>query len=269
MATPDLDARLLVCAACGIDHGGLIRDPDVPLGAAAAALRAFAARRLLREPVSRILGAREFWGLPLAIDRSVLDPRADTEVLVRAVLDGLGGRRGAALGVLDLGTGSGAILCALLHELPGACGLGVDRSLPACRAARRNLQRLDLGKRARVVCGCWGDALAAPFDVVVANPPYIRSGDIAGLEPDVRDHDPVAALDGGLDGLDAYRAIVPRLRALLAPGGLAALECGWDQGGAVAGMMETTGLTGVAIHLDLAGHSRVVTGSVAGDADRA
>ena len=266
MATSDLDARLLVCAACGIDHGGLIRDPDVPLGAAAAALRAGAVRRLAHEPVSRILGAREFWGLPLAIDRSVLDPRADTEALVEAVIDALGARRGAALTLLDLGTGSGAILCALLHGLPGALGLGIDRSLAACRMARRNLAHLGLGARACMVCACWGDALASAFDVVVANPPYVRSDAIAGLAPDVRDHDPAAALDGGLDGLDAYRAIVPRLASLLAPGGLAALECGWDQGAAVAGMMRGAGLVDVAIRADLAGHGRVISGSAPGAA---
>ncbi len=233
----------------------------MPLGPAAAALRATAARRLAREPVSRILGAREFWGLPLAIDATVLDPRADTEALVAAVLGVLDGRRGAPLAVLDLGTGSGAILCALLHELPAATGLGIDRSVGACRVARRNLERLGFAGRAAIVCGCWGDALVRPFDVVVANPPYIRSGDVAGLEPDVRDHDPLAALDGGADGFDAYRALTPRLPALLAPGGLAALECGWDQGVRVAGTMRAAGLVDVAVHPDLAGHGRVVTGA--------
>ncbi len=236
----------------------------MPLGSAAAPLRAGVSRRLAREPVSRILGTREFWGLPLAVDAAVLDPRADTETLVAAVLDALGGRRATSLAVLDLGTGSGAILCALLHELPAASGLGVDRSLGACRVARANLDRLGLGHRAAIVCGCWDDALGAAFDVVVANPPYIPTGDIAGLEPDVRDHDPALALDGGADGYDAYRAIVPRLPALLAPGGLVALECGWDQGAALAGMVRAAGLADVAVHPDLAGHGRVVTARLEG-----
>lgn len=259
---PDLDARLLVCAACGIDHAGLIRDPDVPLGAAAAdTLASHEGRRLAGEPVSRILGRREFWGLPFAVTPAVLDPRPETEGLVAAVLDAIGGRRPAPLEILDIGVGSGAILAALLHELPGARGVGVDRSQAACRVAHRNLQALGLADRALIVCGHWTEAVAARFDIVVSNPPYITAADLDGLAPEVRDHDPQAALDGGGDGLDAYRAIVPCLPALLRPAATAAFECGAGQGDAVSGLMRAANFADVAVYRDLAGLDRVVIGS--------
>ncbi len=258
----DLDARLLLCAACGIDHLALVRDPNPPLGAAAGTLATYAERRLAHEPVSRILGRREFWGLPFAISHDVLDPRPDTEGLVGAVIDALGGRRAAPLRLLDLGTGSGAILAALLHELPGAFGIGVDRSLKACRVAATNLRALGLGARTGVVCGSWTEPLAGTFDAVVANPPYIPSREMAGLDAAVRDHDPREALDGGADGLDAYRALLPGLRARLAPGGVGAVECGWDQGEAVAALFREAGLAGVMVYRDLAGHQRVVLGTM-------
>jgi release factor glutamine methyltransferase len=207
----DIDARLLLCAAVGTDHAGLLRDPEAPLGAGAANLARFAARRLDREPVSRILGRREFWGLPFAIAPAVLDPRPETEGLVASILDAIGGRRHARLHVLDLGVGSGAILAALLHELPSAQGVGVDRSFEACRIARHNLATLGLSDRSVLVCGDWAASIAAKFDICVSNPPYIETGALAELDRDVRDYDPMAALDGGADGLAAYRAIVPPL----------------------------------------------------------
>lgn len=255
----NLDARLLVCAACGIDHAGLVRDPEAPLGAAAAPLSRLAAQRLKRVPVSRLLGRREFWGLPFAIGPEVLDPRPETEGVVGAILDAIGGRRATPLRLLDLGTGSGAILCALLHELPGAFGIGLDRSAAACRLARGNAATLGLAGRAAFACGSWAEALAGRFDAIVANPPYIPRGALAGLEPEVRDHDPTAALDGGVDGLDAYRAIVPQLGRRLAPAGVAALECGHDQGEPVAAMLGAH-LAEVRVLKDLAGHDRVVVG---------
>ncbi len=177
-------------------------------------------------------------------------------------LDALGGRRDAPLRLLDLGTGSGAILAALLHELPGATGIGVDRSPEACRVAAANLRALGLDARAGVVCGSWTDSLAGTFDAVVSNPPYIPSRDIAGLDAEVRDHDPREALDGGADGLDAYRALLRGLRACLASGGVGAVECGWDQGDAVATLFCEAGLVGVMVYRDLAGHQRVVLGTI-------
>lgn len=257
---PELDARLLVCAACGIDHAALIRDPGRALGENAATLAAYARRRLDGEPVSRILGHREFWGLSLAIDGSVLDPRPDTETLVGAALEAIGGRRAAELTVVDFGTGSAAILCALLTELPQAFGIGIDRSAAACRVAAANVATCGLSARAAILCASWNDALASRFDLLVANPPYIPGRVIATLAPDVRDHDPRLALDGGLDGLDAYRALCPRLPALLRPGAVAAFECGWDQGDTVAGMMRRAGLSFVETRTDLSGRDRVVMG---------
>lgn len=188
----------------------------------------------------------------------MLDPRPETEGVVSAVLDGLKGREREPLRLLDLGTGSGAILAALLHELPGAFGIGVERSAAACRAAANNLEALGLARRAALVRGSWADSLATRFDAVVSNPPYIPSAVIAGLAPEVRDHDPPAALDGGGDGLSAYRALLPQVPRLLAPGGVAAMECGWDQAGAVADLFRSIGLADVAIVADLAGHGRVV-----------
>ena len=212
--------------------------------------------------MARILGRREFWGLSFVIDREVLDPRPDTEGVVGAMLDALGGRHEAPLRVLDLGTGSGAILCALLHELPGARGIGVDRSAGACRNAQANIASLGLSDRADVVCGDWTEALGVRFDAVVCNPPYIRRGEIAGLDRGVRAYDPLVALDGGEDGLDAYRAIMCGLPSILRAGAVAAFECGWDQGVAVAALLRGP-MTGVMVYRDLSGHERVVLGTKA------
>lgn len=260
-----VDARILLLAATGLDRVALIRDPDLPVAPEAAArLAAWLDRRAAREPVSRILGRRAFWGLDLAITPDVLDPRPDTETLVAAVLDALSPRRDAPLRLLDLGTGSGAILCALLSELPGATGLAVDRSAGACAVARRNLAAGGLASRSLVIRGDWAAALGGgAFDAVVSNPPYIESAVIPGLDRDVRDHDPLAALDGGPDGLAAYRVLAADLPRLLAPGGVAAFEIGQGQEVAVAGLMGAAGLAGLAVRPDLAGIGRVVLGRAA------
>jgi release factor glutamine methyltransferase len=243
-----------------IDHSSLIGDPDVPLGAAADPLAGFVARRLRHEPISRILGRREFWGLSFAVTPAVLDPRPETEGLVASVVDALGGRRDEGLDILDLGIGSGAILGALLRELPTARGVGIDRSLDACQTARRNLSSIEVISRAAVICGNWSAAVRGRFDVIVSNPPYIVTADIDDLARDVRDHDPRLALDGGSDGLQAYHAIIPGLSELAAPGAIVAFECGAGQGADVAALMCDEGLVGAAVYLDLAGHDRVVIG---------
>ena len=255
----DLDARILLCGACGIDHADLIRDPDAPLGAAAPVLDGYLKHRLADEPVSRILGRREFWGLNVRVTPDVLDPRPETEGVVGAVLEAIGGRRDTALRILDLGTGSGAILCALLHELPHAFGVGVDRSLAACRVADANVRALGLRSRAAIICADYVEPIDARFDIVVSNPPYIKTDVIDALERAVRDYDPPLALDGGVDGLSAYRAILPHLATLLHASGVAAFECGYDEGALVAAMMRDGGLGKVTITRDLAGHERVVT----------
>jgi release factor glutamine methyltransferase len=228
--TPKRDARVLLCEAACIDPAALLRDPDARLGDdAAVRLRGFVERRIAREPVSRILGRREFWDLSLRVTPDVLDPRADTETLVAAAVESLADRRGETLRILDLGTGSGALLCALLSEFPRAFGIGVDQQESACRIARENLAACGLAGRGAVLRGDWGAALAGGFDLVVANPPYIASGAIGTLAPEVRDHDPRPALDGGRDGLAAYRAIAADLGRLSARHGLAILEIGHDQ----------------------------------------
>ncbi len=260
------DARILLLAATGLDRVALIRDPDLPVAPEAASRFAgWIDRRAAREPVSRILGRRAFWGLDLAVTPDVLDPRPDTETLVEAVLDALGPRRREPLRLLDLGTGSGAILCALLSELPAATGVAVDRSARACAVARRNLAALGLAPRSLVLQGDWASALApGRFDAVVSNPPYIESAAIPALDRDVREHDPLSALDGGPDGLACYRILAADLPRLMAPGGVAALEIGQGQDGDVADLLRAAGLAAIAVRPDLAGIGRVVVGRAGG-----
>ncbi len=258
------DARLLLCAADGLSRADLIGEPERAVSEAALArLAPLAARRAAREPLSRILARREFWGLPLAISPAVLDPRPDTETLVEAVVRQLAHQRTERLRILDLGAGSGAILCALLTEFSAASGVAVDLSPPAAAQARANLAACGLDARATVVVGCWGRAICGPFDVVVSNPPYVPSGEIGDLEREVRDHDPALALDGGRDGFDAYRAIGRQLGALLRPDGRFFLEVGAGQADGAMAILRANGLTGMATHADLSGVARVVSGRAA------
>ncbi|MGH6822788.1 MAG: peptide chain release factor N(5)-glutamine methyltransferase [Methylocella sp.] len=254
----EIDARVLLCAALGIDHADLVANPDCPLGLAAASVASFAARRLKREPVSRIIGHRDFFRARFKIGPAVLDPRHATETLIEAVLDHAARSPRENWRILDLGTGSGAILCSLLQSLPGSSGIGVDISPGACAIARDNLAALGLARNGLIVRGDWARALRGPFDVIVSNPPYVLRGEIARLAPEVRDHDPRLALDGGEDGLAAYREIIPASRDLLAPGGLIALEVGAGQHGAVESLL--TGAFGgpVDVRRDLDGCRRVV-----------
>jgi release factor glutamine methyltransferase len=252
------DARALLRAAARLSRLDLALSPETSLTTnEAERLWNYAARRAAREPVSRILGARGFWTLDLTVAPDVLDPRADTETLVETALD-LIEDHNAPLAVLDLGAGSGAILCALLSELPQASGVAVDLSAAACAATRENLARCGLSQRAQVLRGRWGTPLASRFDVIVSNPPYVRAGDIATLDPEVRLHDPRLALDGGADGLDCYREIVGDLRRLLAPGGLVAFEVGFDQAASVAALLQAENLEIAGFARDAGGRDRVV-----------
>jgi release factor glutamine methyltransferase len=214
-------------------------------------------RVLAHEPLSRVLGVREFWGLDFALSPETLDPRPESETIIEAVLARLP-ERGRAWRILDLGTGSGCLLLALLSEFPAASGFGVDLAFGAAAAARRNAARLGLADRASFVVGDWTAALAGRFDVVVANPPYIASAAIAGLPREVRDFDPRRALDGGSDGLDSYRALLAGLPRLLASGGIFAGEIGHGQDRAVAALIAASGLAIDAIIPDLAGIPRCV-----------
>jgi release factor glutamine methyltransferase len=254
--TPDLDARLLLMKALQIDAVAIIAWPNLPLGSAGAArLAGFVQRRLAREPVGRILGQREFWGLPFELSSETLEPRPETETIVETALSLMSDKQ-ADLRILDLGTGSGCLLVALLHELPHAWGLGLDRSFSALTTARRNAARNGVADRAAFVMADWTAALRGRFDLVVSNPPYIASPDLPGLAPEVREHDPIAALDGGYDGLAAYRSIFAGARYLLDPRGTLIVEIGSTQEQAVRNLAVAAGLEVIRVAPDLGGHPR-------------
>lgn len=257
--TPELDARTLAAAAFGLDAAGLIASGGHEAPAdERGRLEAFAGRRVAGEPVARILGRREFWGLDFALSPETLVPRPDSETIVEAAL-AEAGKRDRALRVLDLGTGTGCLLLAILSERPNAFGVGVDLSPLAATAARENAEALGLGDRATFVAGCWGDALGGTFDLVVSNPPYIRSADVGGLDVEVRAHDPRLALDGGNDGLDAYRALARALPRLLAEDGAAVFELGAGQAGDVSEIMAEAGFAVSPAAPDLGGVPRALT----------
>ncbi|NEU11814.1 peptide chain release factor N(5)-glutamine methyltransferase [Methylobacterium sp. BTF04] len=256
------DARFLVLDVLGIGTTDLILGGDEPLGVEGAGrLGSAVERRLAGEPVARIVGAWEFWGLPFGLSPDTLIPRPDTETLVEAAL-ALHLDRRRSLRVLDLGTGSGCILVALLTERPLSFGIGLDRSLGALKQARINAFANGVGERAAFVNADWSAGLSGPFDLVVSNPPYIASAAIPGLDAEVRLHDPTAALDGGADGLDAYRCIVEQVAAgpvCLDQGAAIVFEVGYDQADAVVEIGISAGFAHAEITRDLAGHARVVT----------
>jgi release factor glutamine methyltransferase len=263
--TPELDARILVGHALALDHAALAAaDARTLDGKEWEAIAALGHRRLAREPVARIVGGKEFWSLPLRIDSSTLVPRPETETVVSAALAAIDerGARRQRLRLADVGTGSGALLLALLTELPDAYGIGTDVSVPALRVARDNAGRLGLPRAAFVACD-----MAAPlrgrFDLIVSNPPYVASGDIAGLAPEVRDFDPSDALDGGHDGLDYYRVIAAAAPALLALGGLLVVEIGAGQAAAVDALFAARGLAAMPPHADLNGVPRALVAKIA------
>ena len=260
--SPDIDARLLIGHALGLDRTALMINGDRHLRTdEVVAIDALAARRLRHEPVSHILGRKEFWSLPLDVSDAVLVPRPDTETVVEAALDCIArdNLRLAPLRILDIGTGSGALLLALLTELKNGNGVATDISPAAIAVARGNAERLGLSPRCTfVVCDIAG-GVTGPFDLIVSNPPYIAHADIAALEPEVRDHDPALALDGGIDGLDAYRAIASQAIHLLAPCGRLIVELGAGQEPAVRDLFSKAGLTVSGVRADLAGIPRALT----------
>jgi release factor glutamine methyltransferase len=265
LTTPDLDARLLALEACRATREDYVLNPERPLAAEEAGrLAQYRARRLAREPVSRILGTRDFWGRRFRVTPAVLDPRPETETLIEAVLElaNAEGLTRAPLKILDLGTGSGAILLTLLAELPSAWGVGADIGEDALAVARDNARRLGVAGRACFARADWAEPFGGSFDLIVSNPPYISSGEIAGLDREVRDYDPPAALDGGAGGLDAYRRIAETALPLLAANGSIFLEAGDGQADAIirifAERLGPPGLAGARVRRDLAGINRVV-----------
>lgn len=256
---PHEDARLLLCAAASLTRVDLIVRPDILLDEhASRRLDDWMRRRLKREPVTRILGRRGFWSVDLGVAADVLDPRPDTETLVEAVLRALPSARSEPLRILDAGTGSGAILAALLSEFVNATGVAVDVSPAACAAAGANFAALGIGDRTVVLQQSWDAPLPGSFDVIVSNPPYIASGEIAGLAPEVSLYDPRLALDGGPDGLDAYRSICAALPGWTKPGALVAVEIGSTQATTVSAIFASVGLERLEVRRDAAGLERVI-----------
>lgn len=256
----DLDARILISHALGLDHAAFTAAASRALTAAEQhAVAALARRRLAREPVARIVGFKEFWSLRLRVAAPTLVPRPETETVVEAALDAIEqrGARSRPLRIADLGTGSGAILLALLSELPQAFGIGSDISIAALVVARGNAARLGLRRASFVACNM-AAALRGPFDLIVSNPPYIASRDISGLAPEVRDFDPRTTLDGGSDGLSFYRTIAAAAPALLAPDGMLIVELGGGQADAVAALFVAAGLAPAPPRDDLGGVPRAL-----------
>ena len=257
------EARRLVQLASGLEALTLVTDPERLLSETEKnAIAGVLARRAAREPLGRIAGVREFYGRQFRLSPATLEPRVDTETLIDAVLEIVAahGWSDRPISILDIGTGTGCILLTLLAELPQARGLGIDIASEAVATAQANAARLGIGSRARFEVRDGPEGLTGPFDLVVSNPPYIPSGDIAGLAPEVRDFDPRAALDGDADGLGFYRRWIP-LADQLAPTGWIVLEVGAGQADAVAGLLEGVRRTGPGSArrwLDLGGHTRIV-----------
>jgi release factor glutamine methyltransferase len=257
---PSIDARLMLEVAADVSRTEIVTDPYRELSAEQeATLEDYLSRRARREPVSHIIGRKGFWKILLQVNKNVLTPRPETEVIVDEVLKAF--PEAMHFNMLDLGVGSGTILLAVLAERPAAKGLGVDASAEALAVARDNAASLDLNTRAAFLHGDWTAGLGdATFDLVVSNPPYIPTADIDTLEPEVRDHEPRLALDGGADGLDAYRLLAPEILRVLKPGGMFAVEIGFDQSKAVEALFHQAGGQEVRTVKDLSTHDRVVTG---------
>ncbi len=252
---PRFEARVLLEAATGASRAGLLAHPDRTVAACdAERFRGWLARRARREPLAYVLGRVEFWSLDFSVGPGVLVPRADSETLIQAVLAAFHDRS-RPLRILDLGVGSGCLLLTLLHHFDLASGIGIDRSTAALAYAQRNAEALGVVARVELRVGDWIEDVDARFDVVVANPPYIPRGEIDTLQAEVSRHEPRGALDGGGDGLDAYRVILPALPALLGPGGAAFLEIGRGQEQALLPL--ATAIVGACrLHHDLAGVDR-------------
>ena len=253
---PRREARLLLCRALGVDRASLISLNDRNLNdGEIRRLKNLAGRRSQREPMAYILGEREFWSLSFRLGPNVLIPRPDSETVVEAVLDALPNRDGRRR-ILDMGTGSGCLLLALLSELHGAEGIGTDVNPRAVTVARANAVRLGLDDRARFVCADWGSPLVGKFDIIVANPPYVAAGVIDDLAPEISRYEPRLALSSGEDGTDCFCQLAPHAARLLAPGGFAAVEIGAGQAATVSNIFARCGLVVAERRRDLGGAER-------------
>ncbi len=258
--TPQRDARFLLQGLLGLDGAELLSRSGRPLGADAAGRVSEAARRrAAHEPVSRILGFREFYGREFIVTPDVLDPRPDTEAVVELALEIVRSRglAGQPLSIADIGTGSGILIATLLAEMPNARGVATDISPAALAVARRNAENLGVADRIRFVATTALDGCSGPFDLLISNPPYISTGEIAGLERDVKDFDPLIALDGGGDGLHVYREIA-RNTVELQWSSVVVLEVGSTQADAVEGIFINVGARPIGRRKDLGGHVRAV-----------
>jgi release factor glutamine methyltransferase len=268
---PQLDARLLVAQALGCDRLQLALQPERVLTVQEiATLQSLIDRRANREPVARIFGLREFWGLPFALNEATLEPRPDSETLI-SVCTEQASNTGQAHhetpmipnpcllpSVLDLGTGTGCLLLALLHEMPNATGLGLDIAPRAVDQARQNAERLGLSSRATFRVNNWLEGITDCFDIILSNPPYIAHDEIVALMPEVREHDPMVALDGGKDGLDIYRHLIPQLPRHLNPNGFVVFEVGQGQAKSVSALLRIAGFSNVTVRKDFGGIERCV-----------
>lgn len=253
---PRREARLILAHALGVEPVTVMGYPERAV-VDTDAYRRLLARRAAREPLSHLTSRREFWSLEFEVTPSTLDPRPDSEAVVEAALAAIDDTD-AAVSIADFGTGTGCLLLALLSELPDATGIGIDLSQDALAVARRNAARLGLTERAYFAVADWGAALKGSFDLIVANPPYIPAGEIENLEPEVARYEPRPALDGGSDGLDAYRRLAPDIARLLTPDGHAVFEFGLGQGPRVASIMTAEGLSICGFRADLTAHDRCV-----------
>jgi release factor glutamine methyltransferase len=258
----ELDAKLLAAYSLKTDRMGMLLQGGRELTAEEREQYAqLIKRRAEHEPVGRIMGNSEFWGLNFGLNAATLEPRQDSETLIEAALDLYPDHR-APLRMIDLGTGSGCLLLTVLSEFPHATGIGTDAAAAAIDQAISNAETLGLHTRAKFIETSWASGITEQFDLVVSNPPYIASAEIETLMPEVRRHDPRAALDGGADGLDAYRAIAEILPHLLKPTGHAVLEVGHDQAQAVMALLQSMGLKNIRTRRDLAGIERCVLASL-------
>ncbi len=254
---PRHEARILLGHVTGLTREALlVQHREILQRPLVDALTSLARRRAEHEPIAYLTGEREFWGLPFEVTRDTLIPRPDSETLVAAALEFARAQGDAGLRILDLGVGSGCLLISLLRELPMAEGFGVDRSIAALRVAGRNAERHGVSARARFLAGSWGQALLPPFDIIVANPPYVADGARASMMPEVSKFEPAEALFAGAEGEDAYRAMAPELARLIAPNGRIFLELGAGQGARAAGILCGAGLLECERRKDLAGIER-------------